>query len=111
MKHINNQEYQMHPKMRARLRSYARRTVVRNWLQRLVRLLRRVSFDRIGVEFPRNGDTVIWLWWWRRNGLPKYISVGFSGNGDFGDARFHTLAEIDKAWDSLGDYANALFSA
>ena len=75
-------------------------------LQRLVRLSRRVSFDRLGVEFPWNGDTVIWLWWCRRNGLPKYISVGFSGNGDFGDARFNTLSEIDKAWGSLGDIRN-----
>ncbi len=75
-------------------------------VQRLVRLISRISFDRLGVEFPWKGDTVIWLWWWRRNGLPKYISVGFSGNGDFGDARFHTLAEIDAAWESLGDIHN-----
>jgi hypothetical protein len=82
-----------------------------NWVHRLVRLCRRVSFDRLGVEFPWNGDIVIWLWWWRRNALPKYISVGISGNGDFGDARFHTLAEIDAAWDSMVDYRNMHFNA
>lgn len=80
------------------------------WLWRLVRLCLHVSVDRIGIEFTRNGDTVIWLWWWRRNGLPKYISVGFTGNGNLGDARFNTLAEIDKAWDSLGDIRNMPFS-
>jgi hypothetical protein len=89
----------------------SKRTKRANWVQRLVRLCRRVSFDRLGVEFPWNGDTVIWLWWWKRNRLPKYISVGLSGNGDFGDARFHTLAGIDAAWDSLGDIRNMPFSA
>jgi hypothetical protein len=89
------------------------KTLMRNRLRcsAVVRLSCRVSFDRLGVEFPWKGDTVIWLWWWKRNGLPKYISGGFSGNGDFGDARFRTLAEIDKAWDSLGDYCNTPFSA
>ena len=72
-----------------------------SWHQRLVRLVRKVSIDKLGVEFPWNGDTIIWLWWWKRNGMPKYISVGFSGNGDFGDARFHTLAEIDAAWGKM----------
>jgi hypothetical protein len=86
-------------------------TLIRLRCSAVVRLSRRVTFDRLGVEFPWNGDTVIWLWWWRRNGLPKYISVGFSGNGDFGDARFRTLAEIDKAWEKLGDYQNSPFSA
>jgi hypothetical protein len=86
-------------------------TLIRLRCSAVVRLRRRVLLNRFGVEFPWNGDIVIWLWWWRRDGLPKYISVGFSGNGDFGDARFHTLAEIDAAWDSLGDIRNMPFSA
>lgn len=60
-------------------------------------------FDEFGVEFKHNGDCVIWVWPWRRHGRPKYISIGLSGNGDFGDAHFNSLAELDKAWDQLGD--------
>lgn len=82
-----------------------------SWHQRLVRLVFSVSFDRIGVEFCYYGDTLLWVWPWRRCGLPKYISVGFSGTGEFGDARFHTLAEIRKAWDDLGNYRSMPFSA
>jgi hypothetical protein len=57
--------------------------------------------DKHGVEFPYRGDHIIWLWPWRRQGKPKYVSVGFSGNGDFGDASFFTLKEIDKRWDDF----------
>lgn len=58
----------------------------------------RIAIDRFGVEFSRSRDTIIWLWPWRRNGLPKFISVGLSGTGEFGDARFPTLESIDEAW-------------
>lgn len=80
-------------------------------VQSLVRLFRSIRVDRVGIDFPYTGDTVIWTWPWRRKGLPKYISVGFSGTGDFGDARFHTLAEIRKAWDDLGNCRSMPFSA
>jgi len=59
------------------------------------------EIDRFGIEFPYKGDHIIWSWWWRRHGKPKYISIGFSGNGDFGDARFSSLKEIDKMWDEF----------
>lgn len=80
-------------------------------LQRLVRLFRSIRIDRVGIDFPHAGDIVIWTWPWCRKGLPKFISVGLSGTGEFGDARFHTLAELRKAWDELGDYRNMPFSA
>lgn len=80
-------------------------------LKRLVMLVRSIRVDRVGIDFAHAGDTVIWTWPWRRNGLPKYISVGFSGTGEFGDARFHTLAELRKAWDDLGNYRSMPFSA
>lgn len=53
---------------------------------------------RWGIDFPYKGDEVMWTWPWRRNGQPKYISLAFSGTGEFGDARFNTLQEIDAAW-------------
>jgi hypothetical protein len=55
--------------------------------------------DRVGVEFWYKGDTVIWTWPWRRKGLAPFISLSFSGNGDFGDARYWTLKELDDAWE------------
>lgn len=65
-----------------------------NWLA----IIDRTSVDRLGVEFPYNGDVVIWLWPWRRDGKPKFISVCASGTGEWGDVRFNTLAEIDAFW-------------
>ncbi len=58
-----------------------------------------ITFHRHGTAFPYKGDEVWWTWPWRRHGLPKYISVGFSGTGEFGDARFNTLKELDAEWD------------
>lgn len=57
-----------------------------------------LGFDNIGFRFWWRGDDIWWTWPWKRKGLPKYISLGFSGTGEFGDARFHTLKEIDKMW-------------
>lgn len=56
------------------------------------------SADFIGIEFWYRGDTVIWTWPWRRKGLAPYISLGFTGTGSLGDARFWTLGEIDATW-------------
>jgi len=61
-------------------------------------------FDRLGIEFPYYGDSVLWLYPWTRKGGAKYVSIQFSGTGDFGDARFHTLKEIKAAWDNYNDY-------
>lgn len=61
----------------------------------------RVSIDKHGIWFMWNGDEVCWTWPWRRRGTAlKYISVGFTGTGAFGDARFSSLKELDEAWDS-----------
>jgi hypothetical protein len=65
---------------------------------RLLFILEHTSVTRLGVEFPHNGDAVIWLWPWQRDGKPKFISLGFTGTGEWGDARYNTLAESDRAW-------------
>jgi len=69
-----------------------------------------ITVDRAGIWFPYRGDEVLWTWPWRRReregdnrGRAPFISVGFSGNGDFGDARFWTLKEMDKEWDGYFD--------
>ncbi len=59
--------------------------------------------DRYGIWFPWKGDEVCWTWPWKRKGMPKYISLMFSGNGEFGDARFPTLASLDKAWNEFAE--------
>ena len=61
------------------------------------------SFDKYGFEFFYNGDTVIWLWPWKRKDKEmKFVSLSFSGNGDFGDAVYKSLKELDNDWERLG---------
>lgn len=55
------------------------------------------SIDKYGILFPYKGDEVIWTWPWRRKGLAPFISLSFSGDGSFSDARYWTLEELDKA--------------
>lgn len=57
--------------------------------------------NRRGIEFRYHDDTLIWSWPWKRKGQPKYISVGASGTGKLGDARFKTLREVKEFWDSF----------
>ena len=57
-----------------------------------------LSVNRWGIDFWYIGDTITWTWPWRRQGRPKWVSSLFSGNGDFGDARFNTLNDIRQAW-------------
>ncbi len=57
------------------------------------------EFDKLGVTFPWKSDTVIWLWpWHRKERKERFISIEFSGTGEWGDAVFNSLAEIDKNW-------------
>lgn len=60
------------------------------------------KLDKFGLEFPYKGDTIIWLWPWRRkNKKNKFISILASGNGEFGDATFKSLREIDEFWENV----------
>ena len=64
------------------------------------------SWDKHGVWFPHRGDEVCYTWPWTRQeregdnrGKAPFISIGFSGTGEWGDARYWTLAELDRDWD------------
>ncbi|MEK6884627.1 MAG: hypothetical protein AABY22_33650 [Nanoarchaeota archaeon] len=58
------------------------------------------DFDKFGIWFWHNGDEVCWNWPWRnKNEKKRFISVSFSGTGEFGDARYSSLKELDKNWD------------
>ena len=57
------------------------------------------SVDKFGVEFFYKGDSVIYLWYWRRKDKRlKFISINFSGTGEFGDSLFASLKDLDEAW-------------
>jgi hypothetical protein len=64
------------------------------------------AVDCLGLTFAYKGDEIIWLWPWKRGDKPHlpWVSLSFTGNGDFGDARFPSLKAIDKAWH---EYAEA----
>lgn len=56
-----------------------------------------------GLWFFYRGDEVLWLWPWQRT-IGKWISLYASGTGEFGDAAFSSLKDIDQFWD---DYSKA----
>lgn len=65
------------------------------------------SADSLGIEFWYKGDIVIWTWPWRRYNRGPFISLGFSGTGEWGDARYWTLDELDREWDMYFDACKA----
>ncbi len=63
------------------------------------------SASRTGVEFHHKGDQIIYVWPWKRvNKEHKFISLCFTGNGEFGDVSFKSLAEIDRQWDEFNKF-------
>jgi hypothetical protein len=53
----------------------------------------RCSIDYLGVEFYYKGDSVIWLWPWKRTSKNrKWLSISF-------ECSFNTLKELDEYWD------------
>lgn len=58
-----------------------------------------ISIDSLGIWFPYKGDEVVWTWPWRRKGLAPLISLTMSGTGEWGDARYWTLKELDNVWE------------
>lgn len=62
--------------------------------------------DSYGVWFTHRGDEVLWLWPWRRDGKGAFISVGLSGNASLGDARYDTLAQLDRDWEGYFEARN-----
>jgi len=72
------------------------------------------SIDDSGIWFPYKGDEVLWVWPWKRKNRPEddrgkapFISLNFSGTGEWGDARYWTLEELDKHWQEYQDIMNA----
>lgn len=55
-----------------------------------------LAFDKWGIEFDHNGDSIIYRWPWKR---PlkyfnrRFISISFQGT-------FKSLKEIDKMWEN-----------
>jgi len=65
------------------------------------------SFDKYGIEFPWKGDTIIWSWPWRHTDRKaRFISMNFSGTGEFGDACFNSLKDIDQEWEEFANACN-----
>jgi hypothetical protein len=59
------------------------------------------SLDKLGVIFDYKGDEVWWIYPWNHVGKKeRFISLGFTGTGAFGDAVFKSLKDIDKEWES-----------
>ena len=58
--------------------------------------------DKLGVERKYKGDSVIWLWPWKRKNIKtnlphgKWLSIGF-------ETYFRTLLELDMAWKQYDD--------
>lgn len=62
-----------------------------------------LSFNKIGFDFWYRGDDIIWSW-----KKKKWISCGFSGSGEFGDATYNTLRDLDKDWDNYFEVFNEI---
>lgn len=63
--------------------------------------------EKSGIWFWRNGDIILWLWPWRQ-AKHKYVSLMLSGTGEFGDAGFNSLKEIDRVWEEYNTMISAL---
>jgi hypothetical protein len=48
------------------------------------------------IWFHHNGDEVAW-----DSTRGRWISLGFSGDGSFGDALFVSLEELDREWEEF----------
>jgi hypothetical protein len=60
-----------------------------------------IKFLKRGILFSRKGDEIIYVYpRYRKTKMHKWISLGFSGNGDFGDAYFPSLKKMDEEWDA-----------
>lgn len=64
-----------------------------------------LKIDKFGIDLWYKGDTLIWIFpWKRKNKELKWISLTFSGNGDFGDAKFKSLKELNNYWDEFENF-------
>jgi len=57
-------------------------------------------FDDVGFWFLYKGDEVGWIYPWNRTDKDKkWISLFFSGTGQFGDALYKNLKDIDNEYE------------
>lgn len=66
------------------------------WHQYLV-----FKLDSSGIWFGRKWDEILYVWPWKRKDNGKFISMLASGTGEFGDASFSSLKELDQFWENL----------
>jgi hypothetical protein len=55
-----------------------------------------VFFGKAGIWFRYDGDEVCRLW--KKRDKFRYISTLASGTGEWGDAMFEKLSDIDQYW-------------
>ncbi|MEK6882233.1 MAG: hypothetical protein AABY22_21625 [Nanoarchaeota archaeon] len=59
---------------------------------------------KAGIWFFWKGDEVLWKWpWYCKNRKHKLVSLELSGTGEFGDACYSSLKELDNAWNEYFD--------
>lgn len=66
-----------------------------------------MRISKFGIEFihakgTKYEDEVLWIWWWRRKGGKKWISMVFN-------ASFKSLKEIDETWDGYVEACKECF--
>jgi hypothetical protein len=67
-----------------------------------------LKLEKHGIWFWYKGDEVLYLWPWARknHGRGKFISLLASGTGEWGDAQFHSLKELDEFWEKCSTCNN-----
>jgi hypothetical protein len=69
-----------------------------------MKITRNLYIGSFGVEFDHDGDSVMWLWPWKRSDKKKkFLSFGFNSS-------FETLEKIDDLWKEYFDALKALES-
>lgn len=63
-----------------------------------------LSIDKRGIWLYYKGDEIYYKYYWKRkNKNDKWISLNFSGTGEWGDAIFSTLESMNEAWNEHFD--------
>jgi hypothetical protein len=76
-----------------RARAWAYRQAIYERLMDTPLVLLFITVDKLGIEFWYRGDTVIWMWPWKRDaGNKPFISLSFS-------ATYPSLKAIDEEWE------------
>ncbi len=61
--------------------------------------------SKLGIDFHCYFDDVVYKWPWKQqNEYDKWISLGFTGTGEFGDMTYPDLKSIRKDWEEYAKY-------